>query len=386
MPSNTVTKRQRHVSVKNLDHVYKSQRSDGSWHYEVQWPKQTDGKRPYETICPVNRKGARALVIERRSEIFGSGTKSKSKDPHETLEQAVEHWRADCTGPNDLKPRSVEMYEGHIVRLKSSPLWKTKVRDIEWTDIKRWLDGLKRRDGAPLADSTKRGALATIDVILEYARSRGILSVTPKIPRGKKPKTSTQRDRVLTREEDDRLAAAFGRRGWMLQVYDVALGQALRLGEVTGLQWSDIDFEAGTVTIQRQIGKNGEVGTPKNGEIGTIDLTERAARALLALRKEAMAEGRMPIGPVFLNTLGERLDRSLIERAFSEAVKTAGIEHISMHGLRHTMISWMFLAGVAPTSIQRFARHKVLATTLGYAHHVKDEAQSDRIRKVGVAA
>jgi len=371
------------VGGKTLSHVSQSQRTDGSWYWEIRHPLTPDGKRPYERVCDVKEQGAAIRVQARWAEIHGGGKESGSRNPNETLEQAVEIWKADCLA--DLATRSVDAYRQALGRIERSPLWKKRVREIEWTDIKRWLDGLtndrKGHEGEPLADSTKRNTLAVLDVVLAYAVERKVLPVAPKIPRGKKPKIASGRDRVLTPAEDDLLGASFGQRKWMEAVYDVTLGQALRMGEVLGLRWEDVDFENRTLRVERQIHKDGTVSEPKDGSSGVIELSERAERTLLGLREQVKAEGKLPVGWVFVNTLGEHRRHKDIDRAFRQAVRASGIEPICFHGLRHTMISRLFMAGVAPTAIQHFARHALLATTMHYAHNIPNEDMSDRIRK-----
>jgi integrase len=128
----------------------------------------------------------------------------------------------------------------------------------------------------------------------------------------------------------------------MRDVIAVALGQALRLGEVAGLDWKDIDFDAGTLTIKRSVcKKTGKVDTP--GRRGSDD--HAYAGHAQVLRFLHMAAGRPSSEPVFASeggaVEGGYRHPATIERAFAEAYRKSGVETpgLGMHSLRHTAIT-----------------------------------------------
>jgi integrase len=68
-------------------------------------------------------------------------------------------------------------------------------------------------------------------------------------------------------------------------LYVLSLTCALRMGESLGLRWSDIDLEAGTLQVNRQLQRIREGGglvfsEPKNASRRTIDLPQRALERL----------------------------------------------------------------------------------------------------------
>ncbi len=59
-------------------------------------------------------------------------------------------------------------------------------------------------------------------------------------------------------------------------------GDGLRLGELVGLEWTDIDFGGGVIRVRRQESR-GKIGPPKGGKHRTVPLTERLKTALQTL-------------------------------------------------------------------------------------------------------
>lgn len=344
--------------------IYFRLKADGTKTFYCRYTRP-DGKRAFEAAGSFEAAKARLAEVQGRigkGEVVG--------DPTTTLKQAVEQWRATRT---HVKPRTREGEEGHI-RLYFDPLLRLRVRDINRARVLGWLAGLTRKDGkiGPLNDSTKAHALATLSSVLDYAMLADIISSNPCKALGRrKPRQGKCEYRVVTAEELDVILAGVGRQKWMAHVIRFAVLTGLRLGEVVGLQWGDISFEDGTITVARQLGKDGKIGTPKGGVEATIPMM-RSARALLAEMK-LQAGAVSPDSPVFANSRGEHRHPREIQRAFAWAKERAGIEgRLRFHDLRHTCISLLANApGAELPQVQAYARHATLATTLGYVHKVE---------------
>lgn len=368
-------KRGRHVPVKGHDHLYKSQRADGSWVYEVRHP-QRNGRRPFEVVCPVREKGALAKTKARRAELFAPTAPANVK-VGATLTDAYDDWLLS----RQVKPRSAETFDRNW-RLHIEPrLGRVRVRDLDVLTVERWVNGLRRVDGqGPLSDGTRRQMLATLELILTHGVRMGALASVPKLERRRRPKHQRRNPRqLLTADEEQALLANFSvRRAWMIPIVHVALGQAMRLGEVCGLQWTDLNFVSGTVTIRHNLGKDGRMGTPKGGVEKTIMMTDRTRAALLPIY---MAQGRPSAGFVFRNSYdGARQPRD-IQRAFTQAVRKTDLDGMSFHKLRHVAITRMADAEPNLVRVRDFARHANIATTNTYLGAVPSVEADDRMRK-----
>jgi transposase-like protein len=107
--------------------------------------------------------------------------------------------------------------------------------------------------------------------------------------------SSVGRVRSAASEADDRFEC--------LYVLSITVG--LRMGEALGLKWSDIDLDARTLRVSRQLQRMRGGGLvfsePKNASRRTVDLPQRALEALRRHRKEQMEEhslGQAPTGKI----------------------------------------------------------------------------------------
>ena len=100
---------------------------------------------------------------------------------------------------------------------------------------------------------TAAGALATLHSIVRYARRHGWIAVDPveQLEADERPRPQRRRQRVLGREEIERLLAACRTRDRLIVA--TALYTGLRISELLGLTWNDVDFDRGVVHVHAQL-------------------------------------------------------------------------------------------------------------------------------------
>lgn len=98
----------------------------------------------------------------------------------------------------------------------------------------------------------------------------------------------------------------------------LAFRAGLRLGELLGLEWGDVDFRGRFLEVGRSF-KNGRFARPKNGKSRRVDLSNQCIQALSSLRKQRMAEclaaeqGKM-VGTIFYRKGSARFAEHCQER------------------------------------------------------------------------
>ncbi len=141
-------------------------------------------------------------------------------------------------------------------------------------------------------------------------------------------------------------------------ILEVLYSSGLRVSELTGLCWRDIDDELGMVTVRARNGNKDRL----------VPLGEPALDALKAWRS-AMPIAWTPDGAVITNLRGGRLTPRSVQNIVARRLIDAGIDApLTPHGLRHCFATHMLNGGADLRSIQEMLGHSSLQTTQRYTH------------------
>lgn len=169
----------------------------------------------------------------------------------------------------------------------------------------------------------------------------------------------------------DRLFAAF--------VLSATTG--MRRGEVLGMRWNDVDFDAAQLAVVQTITTAANkviVSPPKTPRSRrTIYLDAQTLKVLREHRRK-QSEERLAAGPtwvgsntlLFTNEVGELVRPDLLTRTFTRLSRTAGLPIIRLHDLRHTYATLALKAGVHPKVVSERLGHATVAITLDLYSHV----------------
>jgi integrase/recombinase XerC len=149
-------------------------------------------------------------------------------------------------------------------------------------------------------------------------------------------------------------------------MFETLYSSGLRVGELVGLDWRDIDEELGMVMVRAGKGNKDRL----------VPLGEPALDALRAWRR-AMPVAWEANGPVITNLRGGRLTTRSVELILQRRIEAAGVTAgVTPHGLRHSFATHMLGNGADLRSIQEMLGHASLATTQRYTHvsvnHLKE--------------
>ena len=144
----------------------------------------------------------------------------------------------------------------------------------------------------------------------------------------------------------------------------------LRLGEISALEWRDVELGARRLTVQRSEWL-GHVTVPKGGRSRRLAMTQRLTAALKAAR-------HLRSDRVLCLADGAPITRDRVIKAIRSAQRVAGIDQ-GVHILRHTFCSHLAMKGAPARAIQELAGHADLSTTQRYMH-LSPAATEDAIR------
>ena len=208
---------------------------------------------------------------------------------------------------------------------------------------------------------------------------------TPPVPQRKKVR------RAITTAEWDRLVQRFPEGSSCYLPLMLGYHCGLRLGEVFGLEWDDIDFDARTLAVRRQVQEIGGRWTlvpPKYESVRTITLDSQMLDALrdaqnrqqqaqsdyddyytyLYLDASGAISGAKNGTPVYLVNVrenGEYIQPRVTQHLCKVAHNELGMPDFDFHTLRHTHTTMLIEAGISPLVVQERLGHKNIQTTLG---------------------
>ncbi|HEM3201083.1 Phage integrase: site-specific recombinase [Streptococcus suis] len=163
-------------------------------------------------------------------------------------------------------------------------------------------------------------------------------------------------------------------------LYSFLLATGCRFGEAVALEWSDIDLENGTVSINKNYSKFVNlVGTPKSkAGIRVISIDKKTCN-MLRLYKNRQRQLYLEIGEsaplvVFATPTREYQDMTIRQGALTRRLKECGCPRFTFHAFRHTHASLLLNAGISYKELQYRLGHATLAMTMDkYSHLSKDK-------------
>jgi integrase len=355
------------------------QRLDGLWSGQVSLGYCANGKRSRKTVYGASKAEVAEKIRKLQME-HDAGRLVAADDL--TVSEYLQRWLSiakDRTGDATYVryEQLVEMFLIPAVGgMKLSKLRPIHVETCYANMQKKTADG-----PVPATAATRRAVATVVMIALRHAIKTRILSSNP-AEGVSKPKAVYREMAFLTGPQAKTfLDAARPSRNYAL--FAVAVGSGCRVGELLAMQWSDVDFEKGTVEVRRSVSQTGGKNVIKEPKSRsgrrTITLPVFAVEALREHRKAALAAGLIA-SPVFCTGVGTILGKSNVRREFAAVVKLANANgvgipsNIRFHDLRHSHASVLIASGASITAVSRRLGHADITITLkAYAHLMPDD-------------
>jgi len=238
-----------------------------------------------------------------------------------------------------------------------------------------------------LAGWTIRGVLTCLSSLYAWAVRRGKVATNPVrgLERGERPAAEGREKRVLSREEIGKLVAAAT--PTYRPVLATAVFSGLRLMELLGLRWADVEFERGELHVRSQLSRKGTL-VPLKTRSCKRDVVLMPELAAMLKRHRLASRHSRPEDFVFCGAAGRPLHfRNVQRRGMDEAVARARLEagkrDPTMHDLRHCFASLLIGQGLDVVFVSRQLGHANPATTLRvYASEFDKTRHADAVRAV----
>jgi integrase len=286
------------------------------------------------------------------------------------------------------KRSTVEGYESTLATHIVPSFGRRTIDRIERRDVEAFAAALERKG---LAANTRINTLNLLSAVFDLAVARGWAVANPvrgvARPRGG---TADPDIRYLTMEEVEAVLRAVpdDELGWVERpLYLAAVMTGMRRGELLGLRWGDIDWEARRIRVRRSYVR-GEFGPPKSRRSSrSVPLTDRLAGELQ--RHYERTAFRDDEDLVFTHPAsrkeGTPLDGSRVLKRFKASLVRARVRDVRFHDLRHTFGTRMAAAGVPMRTLQEWMGHRDFATTLVYADYTPSEHEAEWVEQAFVS-
>lgn len=293
-----------------------------------------------------------------------------------------------------LKGSTLNEYRLIAERLQGSRLGAMRLCDIKARDLNALYFelaslGANKHTGGALSGGTIRKYHAFISSVLHNAVKEQLINANA-AENATLPKAAAveanyfDADKLAAILDAARLEPVF----WCAMIY-LFIGTGARRGEISGLRWSDIDFQNGRISIMRNVIRTGGgyvEDTPKTG-VGRVVSVPRAVLDMLEVWETEQASsfgGFFPSGYVFANREPLRFFRpDNITQYFHRFGVRYKLGRVNPHAFRHTQASLLLRGGGDILMTSRRLGHSRTSTTLDIYGHLLEQNDLAAAEKVG---
>lgn len=382
-----------------------SLRSDGMLVY-----RYTDAEGKRITLSSATIEGLREKEKDLTKEkVIGVRTDVKAK----TLDNVYDEWVESKRG---LREHTLHNYSWLYGQYVKGGFGKTRIKNITFGDVKKFYNSLY--DGKNLAISTIDGLQTVLRQVFEYAVKQRYINTNPTIDAMKELKkaynTGEQKHKALTVAEHQRFLDYIHEHptyGHWYPTFAVMIGTGLRVGELCGLRWCDVDFDKNMVDV------NHTLIYYKDTNTGKMELTVNPPKTLSGKRivkmidfvKDAFEEERAVQTAegvkcnvdvngytdfIFVNRFGHAQHQGTLNKALRRIIRDANLDAMdrddgtvllpkfSCHNLRSTFCTRMAEAGVELKVAMSQMGHNDSRTTMEVYTSVNEDWNNREMEKV----
>lgn len=274
--------------------------------------------------------------------------------------------------------RTINGHVTHILDYFGQDYLLSSFRDKDLSDFVSSLRKKYKNSGDRLiSDTTINRIMETLRKMLNIAEEKWEFEVGNIHFRKHRLKQPEARTRWITKEEAESLINNAS--DHLKAPIQFALLTGVRLSNITGLQWKNVNLKHREITFRIKSNIPG-------GKLLVLPITDNVMDLLNSLQKRNKYQSKRivkdcngksikyitkPDDYVFTYK-GDRIKDSF-RKSFKTACKKSNIENFRFHDLRHTAASWMIQSGIPIDLVQEILGHTQIATTKKYAHRDQKE-------------
>lgn len=349
------------------------------WCGAVELPRSPEGKRRRASVVRRDKDEVIAAMGDLRRRAIEGVAGASVSGANWTVSDYLDFWLTEVIA-GEVSPGSLATYTDHAARVRPH------IGTVRITQLtKAHVQVLANRLAADYAPKTRQVTLSALRSAIEW----GVPDYFPTNPargvRGPRQVTAKVDDGLTVGQADAVLAAAASDRYFAL--YWLALKYGMRIGEITGLRWVDVDLDGSELTVVRS-------STKSDAGHRTLPLTDEAVEVLAAHRRRQDA-----IDPrVFRGPDGGNLKHQRLRQWWSDLLERAGVPHLCrncgtdrpcsssvrrFHASRHTAATLLLQAGVELEVVSAILGHANIGITAGVYAKVRGDLMRKGLERLG---
>ncbi len=408
------------------------------WYYRF-YVEDASGNLVQKECAGTESKSETEKLLRQAMEDYES-KKFIAKADNITLGQLLDTWAEEELKTGTLSNGTVGTYLQAINRIKQHPVSRRKLKTVTSGHLQQFMDIMSF--GGTIEDFVSKGYskdyVKSFSAVLQQSFR---FAVFPKqyitfnpmqyvVMRHKKDdmdlfaeETDTDNGKVkpLSFEQYQKLTAQLGKRSKdAILPVQIAYFTGLRLGEVAGLTWQDINLEEQYLTVRRSVRYNGathkhEIGPTKRKKVRIVDFGNALADILKKARKQQLKNCMQYGGLYHRNFYREVTEKNRVHYEYynlpmtedapedyteisfvclredgclelpatvetacrTAARKVPELEGFHFHTLRHTYTTNLLSNGAQPKDVQELLGHSDVSTTMNVYAHATREAKRD---------
>lgn len=282
-----------------------------------------------------------------------------------------------------LRPTSYGTYV-HLLRLRILPYFRQlEIEQIDNQKMQDFLDSLVQQ-GRGI--HVIRDCISLVKLVLRHSKRCGSQAQTMfDIEYPRTVNRQSRRDFLSDVEFETLLKYCSDHLNRCISIL-IAMTTGMRIGEVCGLQWGDVDFATCTISVSRSVKRTYipgetcgvEVSRPKtDSSTRVIPLPKATLDALVSLGKKE--------DNCYIETGTEKpTEPRTLRQKYCRVLKACGLKHHTFHALRHTFASRCINSGGDARTVADILGHKSVEMTLNVYTHSSDRRRR-QVAEMGVA-
>jgi integrase len=356
------------------------ERADGRWEVRVDLGRGSNGKRRRKSaFAPTQAKAV--TLLKRLAGRAVDGHLTATSTP--TVSAYLETWYA--TNVDTWRPSTRRGYRRAIDGFLVPAFGCLRLERLTPPVIQHWLTTQKTAHGArrriTLAHATLRSALGDAQRLQLVSLNAAELVKVPQPPKRTRAALDVTQARAF-------LAVAGKHR--LGPLFSIALVCGLRLGEVTGLRWEDVDLTTGELRVRQQlqrVGKRLVLQEPKTAKSRRTLALPAVCLDALREHRQRQLKTRLKAGRDWVETglvfttfrprqgckVGAGLQPRNVLRTLYTLLKDANLPRVRFHDLRHSAASLLIAAGVELVEVSMLLGHSEIRVTADLYSHLQKQ-------------